>query len=279
MIAIIANPKAHRFSHKKLRAIIDTLKRQYSVDVFFTKKPKEGTAIANDIAGLYKIIAIYGGDGIINEVINADLKDSAVAVLPAGTTNVLAIELFGSPSIKLSVDAILKGKTKTAYTAKINDKYFILMAGAGFDGLSVKLVNNRLKHFSGKLAYVVAGIKAYLKPNKCFEAEIDGKKFNVLWAIATNASVYAGKFRISRSTNIFDNNLEVLLFDCKNPIFALPYYNGVLFFLNRFRMPCFKRIKTQKVLFKGCTIQIDGDLYEKNYGEINISKPIKIIVP
>ena len=282
MIAIIANPNALRFKNEELKWIKRELeKNSLPVEIFFTQKPFDGTSITNRIGGKYEIIAAYGGDGIVNEIINGNLNGSALAVLPAGTTNVLAIELFGRVSINAALKAIIKKKTKKAYYGTINSRKFILMAGAGFDAESCLKVNERLKKRLGKLEYVFAGIKAYLSASNCFDIEVDGTRYKTLWAIVSNARKYAGNFNISKETDIFTPSFDVLIFPCTHRIFGLPYYNGILFGGLHRVAPFVKHIITDRpIVISGKPhIQIDGDYMGRTDARIELAGAFDIVVP
>jgi len=282
MIAIIANPNALRFKNDELKWIKGELeKNDQIVDIFFTQKSLDGVDITNRIGGKYDIIAAYGGDGIVNEIINGNLNGSALAVLPAGTTNVLAIELFGKVSIEAALRAITGKKTRKAYYGTINSRRFILMAGAGFDAESCLKVNERLKKQLGKLEYVFAGIKAYLSTSGCFSIDVEGSTYKTLWAIVSNARKYAGNFNISKETDIFTPTFDVLIFPCIDRIFGLPYSNGILFGgLHKFA-PLVKHITTDKpITISGKPhIQIDGDYMGKTDARIELAGVLDIVVP
>ncbi len=282
MIGIIANPNALRFSSKKLKGIVKEIEKNGSkADVFFTQKAGDGRRIAERIDGQYRIIATYGGDGIINEVINGNLNRSALCVLPAGTTNVLAIELYGKPSLNRALKALIGGKTKKAYTAKINNRKFILMAGAGFDAESVFSVNEKSKKLLGKMEYILSGIKAYTKKSHCFTIEIEGKTLDALWVIVSNSRKYAGNFDISKQTDIFTPFLDVFFCPCANRTAMLPYCNGALFSGLHPFAPFVKHFLTDKpIKIEGEPhIQIDGDSFSKTNAIIKLSNPVDIVVP
>ena len=285
MIAIIANPNALHFNVQNLRNIKNCLEQSgLKTDIFFTQRAKDGTKIANLIKNHYDIIASYGGDGIVNEVINAKLPDSAsFAVIPAGTTNVLSIEL-GIKSYSNAVEAIKNKKTKKAYICDIDGKKFILMAGIGFDAEAVLNVNEKLKKISGKFSYVLSGATSYLKKSSYeeIEVEINKKRYRALWVIASNAERYAGSFRISRSINIFHKTMDISVFKSANRFLSLPFYNLFLFSGMHSFSRRIQHIKTDrmKIITKNIPIQIDGDFYGYSPCEISIlEKPINIIVP
>ena len=282
MIGIIANPNALRFNSKKLKNLLKELTQNgLKTDVFFTQKAGDGKRIADKIDGHYRIIAAYGGDGIINEVINGKLKKSALCVLPAGTTNVLAIELYGKPSLNRALRALIGGKTKKAYTAKINDRKFILMASAGFDAESVYAVNEKSKKLLGKLEYVLSGIKSYIRKSRCFKIEIEGENLDALWVIVSNSKKYAGNFNISKQTDIFTPFLDLFFCPCSNRTAMLPYCNAALFSNLHKYAPFVKHFYTDNpIKIEGKPhIQIDGDYFFKTDATIEMGESIDIIVP
>ncbi len=285
MIAIIANPNALHFNTNDLRNIILMLRhRGCDVNLFFTQKAGDGTDIANKIASKYSIIAAYGGDGIINEIINADLGSSALGLLPAGTTNVLAIDTGIGLDVIKAAKLFVKPNFKNAYLGCINDKKFILMVGSGFDADSVLNVNQNLKRLSGKLSYFFAGIVSYLKSdNKTIDVRIGKDRFKARWVIVSKAKKYAGRFIISDSVDIDKPCFDVCLFEPVLNNFAdLPFDNLVLFSgLHLKKIPFVKHIITDDdIEISEGNVQIDGDFF--GFGKVYIKlckKPIRIVVP
>ncbi len=112
-----------------------------------------------------QLVLASGGDGTVNEVVNG-LAGSHVplAILPAGTANVLAKEL-ALPWDVHEAARLLAGSRlqRIALGAAVSDaapdrpRYFISLAGAGSDGEMVRAVNRTLKKLTGQLAYWAAG--------------------------------------------------------------------------------------------------------------------------
>ena len=285
MIAIIANPNALRFNINDLKQIADMLEKSgICVDIFFTNQAGDGTVIANKISSAYSIIAAYGGDGIINEIVNADLGDSALGILPAGTTNVLSIDLRINKNPVEAAELFKKPKIKKAFLGCLNDKKFILMASAGFDAEAVGRVNQRLKKISGKFAYFWSGVVSYFKSkNRIIKVRIGKNTFKSRWVIVSKAKKYAGEFTISKSVDIFQPYFDVCLFEpIFNNILDLPYDNFLLFSsLHNFKMPFVKHIITdENIYIQKSNIQIDGDFFGLKEVEIRLcQKPINIVVP
>jgi diacylglycerol kinase (ATP) len=284
MIAIIANPNALRFNSRQLKQICSMLNRNaLVVHVFFTQRAGDGTKIAGKIASKYSIIAAYGGDGIINEIINANLGSSALGILPAGTTNVLALDM-GIPinpleAAKLFINPVFKD----IYVGKINNRKFILMSGLGFDGLAVANVNPELKKVSGKFAYFFSGIIAYLQyKNSFITLKVENKIYKARWAVVSNAKKYAGNYNIS-DIDIDKPMFDVCLFKpAMHKAIDLPLHNLLLFSsFHKKTKWLVKHIETDKKIGVSKThIQIDGDYIGFSDAEISIcEKTYRLVVP
>src|SRR4029453_19089774 len=91
-VAVIANPHASRFSGRQRDRVVATLAGAHKVGRLQTGDPGEGTEVAPPaVAGGSEVVAVLGGDGTVNEVVNG-LRGSAVALglLGGGRVNVVA---------------------------------------------------------------------------------------------------------------------------------------------------------------------------------------------
>ncbi len=134
-VILIGNPASGRSSLKKLRDVFDYLKSK-SPDARLIATEKRGDAeraSREALGGSIERIIAAGGDGTCNEVINA-IAGSAMpmAVLPMGTTNVLARELGVPMNLKEAVDRALTGSSHITSLGMIafngQTRYFSLMA-------------------------------------------------------------------------------------------------------------------------------------------------------
>jgi diacylglycerol kinase family enzyme len=96
---LIENPKAGRVSPGSLRVVERALEATFDLELATTNARGHAAALAREAvdAGAKTIIA-YGGDGTANEILNGvlgrdDATEIVLAVLPGGTTNVLARNL------------------------------------------------------------------------------------------------------------------------------------------------------------------------------------------
>jgi len=217
------------------------------------------------------LVIAAGGDGTFNEVING-LAGSEIpmAILPLGTTNVLAKELGVPEVLEGAIEVALRGITRTVSLGKIVSthqlssvtRYFVLMAGIGFDGEAVFMVNNILKKFSGKGAYIYSGIKTLVgfRPNE-LSLQIDGKNFSGYVAIVGKAAKYAGHYMITPDARLSDPFFYVCLFKSKNRLDILRYVFGIVTG-RHLRFRDVEYIKATTVDIKGSAhVQIDGDYF------------------
>ncbi len=95
------------------------------------KAPKRARRAYEDGASL---IFVWGGDGTVQRCIDALAGTGAVlAILPAGTANLLAANLGVPGDLHEAVQTGLHGRRRQLDTGTVNGEHFAVMAGAGFD--------------------------------------------------------------------------------------------------------------------------------------------------
>jgi hypothetical protein len=95
-ILIIHNPVAGQRTAQLVHAVSAALHRQgATVSLRATTYAGEAEEIARAERGCHDVIAVAGGDGTLMEVVNGlgPDDDQLVAIIPAGTANVVALEL------------------------------------------------------------------------------------------------------------------------------------------------------------------------------------------
>jgi YegS/Rv2252/BmrU family lipid kinase len=212
-IAVIYNPNAGSGKIKKLLQIKERLSLNNSVTIFDTQKPGDATEIARRECKNFDIVVAAGGDGTINEVINGIDKDTKLGIVPLGTANILAIEAGIKSDVKSICKLIEKGTTKKIYVSNINNKKFFLMAGIGYDGDIVHKMHPSLKKIFGKAMFGLLGLIEFFKLKKYnIKVEADYHTVSGNWVLVTNAKHYAGPYKITNSTNIFEDSMVCYVF-------------------------------------------------------------------
>lgn len=212
-IAVIINPKAGSNNKKLLKEVIEKLSDSHQLTIFETNKPGDATEIAKKESSNFDLVAVAGGDGTIHEVINGINHLTPLAIIPTGTANIVAIESGISKNATSICSAIQQGITKKAYLHNINEKKFILMVGAGYDAQVVANIKPKLKTIFGKFIFAWEGFKQFFNLKQFnIKAKINEQTYSANWILITNATHYAGRFKITNQTSIFDSHLICYLF-------------------------------------------------------------------
>jgi diacylglycerol kinase family enzyme len=108
--------------------------------------------------GTTQIVAC-GGDGTVAACVIAGGAEVPVAIVPTGTTNVLAFEL-GLPSNPVRAARLLAGEMRpvTFRTWSVNGRTMLLQLGVGFDGMLIWRTPRRLKRALGFVGVVVSAL-------------------------------------------------------------------------------------------------------------------------
>jgi diacylglycerol kinase family enzyme len=246
-----------------------------------TAAPTTGPGTAGGIArehiarGAGLIIAA-GGDGTINEVVEGMVHSTVpLAILPAGTANVLAMEMkLGSRMERVAerleecrpqripVGRLICDGGRPGMTGPI-DRHFMLMAGIGLDAHIVYNVNGAIKARVGKLAYWLAGWSLLGKRLGQFTVEVGGKRSECSFALISKVRNYGGDFEIARSVNIMDDEFEMVLLEGRNTLRYVKYFAGMV--LNNLAgMKGATVVRSDRVTVSGPSdariyVQIDGE--------------------
>lgn len=171
------------------------------------------TAVARN----YDVIVAVGGDGTINEVVSG-ISESPhrpqLGIIPAGTTNDFARALNIPKSIDEAVDIILAGYTLKLDVGRVNERYFVNIAGGGKLTEVSYEVPSKLKTVLGQIAYFMKGIEKLpqFKPIQT-RIEYDGEVFEgeiMLFLIANTNSV-GGFEKIAPDARMDDGKFDLLV--------------------------------------------------------------------
>lgn len=221
------------------------------------------------------LVIVAGGDGTFNAVVNGLNPGTAtLAVLPFGTSNVLAAEI-GITSIEDGAARIVAGETRPFSVGLLelenSTHRFVLMAGIGLDGAVVRDVQPLAKRFLKQGAYALSALKnAMTWDSTLFEISSREGDAACHTAIVCNASRYGGNFILSPGSSPFSSGLSAV---CITGNTRRTYLSSALDLfrgrsgtnrdLVRIHSSCFE------VRGRGA-IQIDGDFV--GYGPARISE-------
>ena len=157
------------------------LERQGIADPLWIEVPKSRYApkqVKRALGEGAELIFIWGGDGTVQRCIHAAAgSDAALAILPAGTANLLATNLGIPQDIEQAVHIGLRGERRKLDVGRFNGEKFAVMAGAGFDASMIQQADGSLKERLGRVAYVWTGSESLrAKPFKA-KIEVDGARW------------------------------------------------------------------------------------------------------
>lgn len=170
----------------------------------------------------YDIVIAAGGDGTLNEVVNGIAEQEyrpKLGIIPTGTTNDFARALQIPRDIEAAVDVIIKNDTIPVDIGKMNNQYFINIAGGGRLTELTYEVPIKLKTHLGQLAYYIKGIEM-LPSLQAVEAtiEYDGKIFEgeiMLFLIALTNSV-GGFEKLAPDSSVNDGLFTLIILQKTN---------------------------------------------------------------
>jgi diacylglycerol kinase family enzyme len=257
-----------------------------------TTGPRTAGAIAREhVKRGADLIVAAGGDGTINEVAEGMVHSSVpLAVLPAGTANVLAMEMKMGRNFLGVAQRLGEFQPRRIPVGHVTcdggrvSRHFLLMAGAGLDATIVYNVSAGLKARTGKIAYWIAGWSLLGRRLPEFDVEADGASYRCSFALISKVRNYGGDFEIARDVNLFEDRFELVLFEGASSIPYVKYFAGLA--LNRLHglkgvTDCrARRVRLSGTEDRRVYLQIDGELAGRLPAEITVvPDALTLLVP
>jgi YegS/Rv2252/BmrU family lipid kinase len=125
-----------------------------------SKSRKAGKKARRAVEEGAELVFVWGGDGMVQRCVDALAGAKVdIAIVPAGTANLLAGNLGIPRDIEAAVRIGFHGECRPLDLGKLNGEHFAVMAGAGFDGAMIGDASRSLKERIGKLAYVGTALR------------------------------------------------------------------------------------------------------------------------
>jgi len=231
-ILIIYNPISGRRRKPLLDRVVQRLTAAGStVEVSCTGKRGDAERMAAEASpNQYDAIAVAGGDGTINEVLNGMTRSSLpLGLIPMGTANVLAAEIGLPVTVDAIAQTLLAGKRQRIDVGIAGPRRFIMMAGVGFDADVVRGIVPGLKRAVGKGAYVWQTLVEILRyrPQR-FRLTLDGVEYSAASAVFANGHFYAGRLTCAPEARLTDGKLHVCLFKSSGRLSVIRYGNALM---------------------------------------------------
>ncbi len=268
--ALIYNPLSGRLRWKRQRDLdrATHLLDAYGIRIVRIPTTDAGSATAlarEQVAAGRDLIIACGGDGTVNEVVNG-MAGSRVplALLPAGTGNVLAKELGLPWDIWRAAEYIPAGEVRRIALGRAGERYFICMAGVGVDANTVYRLSVQTKLSLGMLSYWIESFRQLLEYEfPLFSVRVEGQGFQAALLIVSRTKNYGGPVQLTRRADLFSDEFEVCLFQRRNRFLYLLYFLALQAgLLERFRDVRFlrtRRVEAQPGKQR-IQVQVDGEL-------------------
>jgi YegS/Rv2252/BmrU family lipid kinase len=262
-------------------------KQGWKAEIWYTQSSGDGEKLARKaVQQLVNLVIAAGGDGTINEIIQGLAgSETALGVLPGGTVNVWAREL-GIPLDDARARKILvHGQTRRIDLGSVNGRYFLLMAGIGFDGAVTQAVEGKPLKRLGILGYTLAvlwlgpGYQGFPVVTKIDRYVV---KTRAIQIVIGNTQLYAGAIKITWQAKCDDGLLDLCIVRKRNLLGRLVVAKDFILRLSRrhqwVRYDTFKTLKIETPI--PIPYQIDGEAGGFTPAEFSIAPGVlKVIVP
>ena len=270
-IPVIMNPTAGGGRLLRRSMDLDAAARHCGVtlDWRHTERRGHGEELAREAAGEgHALVFAYGGDGTYNEVARGLLgSDTALGVLPGGTTSVLAYE-FGIPRpAALAVESLLGGRDRPMRVGRTDrGEIFLLMLSSGPDVVVLERLSDRIKKI-GRPGVALQAVRELVRFRSMPSLSVTaaGATMTGGWVIVGTARCYAGPYHATPGADPFAPTFEVVVQRSVGRRSAIPFALGMPFGRHVRRRDVWRgEVDTVELASAdpGATVryQLDGDL-------------------
>jgi diacylglycerol kinase (ATP) len=292
---VIFNPAARGEKARKFRKALDEIGAQAELKA--TTCAGAARALAREaLESGFKTVVAAGGDGTLNEVLNGigeaenGFSKIRLAVLPLGTINVFAREVQIPTDITAAWEVIQRGKD-TLIDVGLADyrnngspqqRYFLQLAGAGWDARAVELTNWEIKKKIGPGAYVLAGLQALSSAQPKVTVSNNKESLTGDVVIIGNGRLYGGTFPIFHQADYRDGVLDAVVFHDVNWQ-SLPKYAWQFVWGKMFKPGCTSYLQGSTLTLSSterAALQLEGELVGELPATVSVlPKRLRIIVP
>lgn len=214
---LIANPVSGAGRAVRSAERVAALLAAQGVETGLVRTEKAGDAgahAARAADGCAKIV-VFGGDGTLNEVLNAlPHFRTPLALVPHGTANLLGRELHLPRAPHAVVRLLTQNRVRWLDLGVANGQRFLVVGGVGFDGEVTSVVRGQRRGSLSMLDYVKPVIDVFRRwqaPE--LHVSLDGESLPGVtsFAVVSNVRNYAGLFSLTPDASPEDGFLNVCL--------------------------------------------------------------------
>jgi len=293
---LIHNPAAGRKLVRRGLPEALTLLRGHgwTVDVMQTQGPAHASSLAAHAApDGYEAVLVAGGDGTINLVVQglmaaqeAGFAPVTLGLLPAGTSNVLALDL-GLPAPALGVELSLPKAAKALLRSQVisidvgcaisqtGRRFFLCWAGIGLDAAVARIVEGQphSKQRFGRVYFLTTFVRMLNRPDlfTTYTITADDKTVRALspLAVVSNIKRYAAIFPMAPQATLDDGLLDVTFWQVSDVPTGLKLIPQLLEG-HHIQHPAIRYLRAQRVVIEAASPQ-DIHLDAEPFGKTPVS--------
>lgn len=237
-VLVLINPNSGKKNSKE--SVLDALNvfsaNNYQMEIYLSQKPMDVTRYIEENGERFDVVAVFGGDGTLNEATNGLMKlkhKPVISYFPTGTMNDFGTNFGLTNDMKQCANIACAGNIESFDVGKMNSRYFNYVAGFGaFCNVSYES-KQELKKQIGNLAYIIKAIHEIpnLHPYHV-KMNLDGKilEKDLMFGLIINGNRVAGFEMVEQADNTFKDGLfDIILVEhTPNPLELYNYPLGVL---------------------------------------------------
>lgn len=223
VVAVVLHKKKVR--PKDRSKVRKALERAGHPDPFWYEVPKSRKAskkVRKAVEEGADLVFAWGGDGTVQRCVDAVAgRDVALAIIPAGTSNLLARALEIPEKPRKAVSVGLDGDRRRLDTGTVKGEHFAVVAGAGLDALLVRDADSDLKDAVGRAAYVWTGLKNLGFEPFVVDIEVDGDELfhgKCTSVLVGNTKEAVGGIELFESAEPDDGTFEIGVVTAEGPL-------------------------------------------------------------
>ena len=323
-VLILANPTAGASATRANRArILKTVKTHlekngHSVHIGLEVEPRAIRERAENAARAgTPIVVAAGGDGTVNAVINGLMRASGgehsptkLGILPLGTGNVFAYNLglshwrdaahaisdghsrridvgYARPLEQaLSRDKRLASSQAQGQGQQPSPRYFVLMAGIGFDAKVIEETSLQMKTVLRDFAYALTSLQNAVvhQGTQVTLTFPDGRRYSEMaWLLmAGNAASYAWAIKFTGRAKLDDGKLDLCVFPFENKLTSVQQVTQLLVgqHVERGNAHYFQTESVRVESSPPIPIQLDGDEWGTTPAQLSmLPSVLDVLVP
>jgi diacylglycerol kinase (ATP) len=275
---IVYNPAARNAPpRQRLERAIEAVGHEWEIAIAATETSGHATDLARDAAkGGAAVVIACGGDGTVNEVVNGLAGgETALAVLRGGMGDVFAKEAGIPKSAEHALPLLLRGERKRFDLGMAGERYFLLMAGVGFDAEVVRSVPEAAKKRWGSTSYAwwaLRRLPAYKPKRSSMLLDDMAVNMELYWLLAGNTRSYGGILDITSEARVDDSWLDVYAFAGRGPLWLMQAaVRTGLRRLDGAQGVTFRRVRCVQIETPGLAVQIDGEYIGETPVELSVA--------